>query len=513
MRAQITIRTVRSPALLLAAAFVLWSAAPAYAQEPQISLVSSSVTSEFPAGFRFKAEVSGENEITSIAVRFRIGTATTGVYDYLESETGELAGSELFWRTNTSARYIPPGTIITYNFEILDLDGKRLDTEPEEFLYEDIRFEWNEISREAVTIAYHGPVKARAEKILDAMILTLDHMGPLLGADTEAPIRVTMYNNVKEMLEALPPGSATIRRELITEGQAFTNIGTLLVLGGGRLARGTASHELTHILTHRAGDSPLGRVPSWLDEGLAEYGNVDRGYSYDIALEFAVAVGRLLPITSMRILPGEPEDVIIFYGQASDLVRMMVRRYGPLKMKELMATLKSGKTMDRALEEVYGFDRLALENQWRDIIGAPAYLPLATRGALPTPIPRRELVPFSLTPHVVLGEAREETPTPTLEPEPTEIPTPEPTATPAPKPAPAPTRVPQPAPAEVFVEREPTPPAEPEPIGITGEGGESEVGGGACSAPRQAGTRAMDMSGFALVVGLVWLAFRRRLRL
>ncbi len=77
---------------------------------------------------------------------------------------------------------------------------------------------------------------------MDAIRQTLEIVGPVLGADTTEPIRVTMYNNIKEMLEALPPGSSTIRRELITEGQAFTSVGTLLVLGSGGLAEGTASH-------------------------------------------------------------------------------------------------------------------------------------------------------------------------------------------------------------------------------------------------------------------------------
>ena len=138
-------------------------------------------------------------------------------------------------------------------------------------------------------------------------------MAPILGVEDEGPIRVTMYNNVAEMLVALPPGSSTIRRELITEGQAFNKVGTLLVLGGGRMSTGTASHEVTHILVHRAASSVTGNIPDWLHEGLAEFGNVSPSFSYDIALDFAVHSGRILPITSMPGKPGSPEDVIIYY--------------------------------------------------------------------------------------------------------------------------------------------------------------------------------------------------------
>ena len=117
----------------------------ANADADAIVVVSTSVDSEFPDGMRFKAQIQGENEIDSVAVRFRIGQEIRGAYEYLEFEKANLVNSELFWRTNTSARYIPPGTIITYNFEIEDSEGNRLDTEREEFIYVDARFEWDEV--------------------------------------------------------------------------------------------------------------------------------------------------------------------------------------------------------------------------------------------------------------------------------------------------------------------------------------------------------------------------------
>ena len=159
-----------------AALLLLLSFATAQAEGETIRVLSSSVTSEFPEGIRFKVEASGDNEITSIAVRFKTGTQSRGSYDYLDLERGQIVNSELLWRTNTGARYIPPGTIITYNFEIEDSEGGRFDTEPETFVYHDIRFEWKEVSQGAITVSYHGPVKKRAEIILDALIETLEKM-------------------------------------------------------------------------------------------------------------------------------------------------------------------------------------------------------------------------------------------------------------------------------------------------------------------------------------------------
>ena len=390
--------------VLLVAVSLLWSITPVHADANTIRVGSFSVTSEFPEGFRIKLEASSENEITSVAVRIRVGQRTQGAYDYLggpdgaDLERGTSVSAELFWRTNTAARYIPPGTLITYSFEVEDSKGTLLETEKRGFIYHDARFEWQEISEGAVTVAYHGPVKTRAQSILDTIVETLAVMGPLLGGESDDPIRVTMYNNVKEMLEAYPPRSAAISRELITQGQAWADDGTLLVLGGDRLAKGTASHEVTHIVVHRAGDSIFRSVPPWLNEGLAEYGNVDPGFEFDIALEFAQSTGRLLPVMFMKNMPGNPEDVIIFYGQSRNIVRFMIEDLGAEKMKQLMAALKSGKDMDDALEKAYGVDRLGLDNMWRDSIGAPRYVPSETGSARPTPIPQRAVGLYSLTP-------------------------------------------------------------------------------------------------------------------
>ena len=155
---------------------------------------------------------------------------------------------------------------------------------------------------------------------------------------------------------------------MITEGQAFTKIGTLLVLGGGRLSEGTASHEVTHILVERAAGSIYNNIPSWLNEGLAEFGNLSPSFSYDVAVDFAVHSGRLLPITSMPSMPGDPEDVIMYYGQSMSIVEYMVVRLGPTKMVHLLSRLKSGENIDEAILSTYGISKLELENAWRAYI-------------------------------------------------------------------------------------------------------------------------------------------------
>jgi hypothetical protein len=471
-----TKRRIRNVGVGLAAVLVgtsLFSASDvALAQGGGPELVSATFTSEFPRGFRIQAEVRGPSELEIIAVRIRIGQQTAGTYDYLDFKAGNLINGNLFWRTNTLGRYIPPGTIITYSFEIKDVDGNILKTEPDQFIYYDPAFEWAEITKGPVTVAYHGPVETRAHIVLDAMVETLGTMGPLLGADTDTPIRVTMYNNRLEMVRAQPPRSAAIARTTTTLGQAFSEEGMLLVMGS-RDARGTASHEVTHILVHRAADSPGHNVPAWLNEGLAEYGNIEEGPEFDIALEFAVATGGLQSTLKMIAPPGNPEDLIIFYGQSRSIVRFMIERFGAEKMTELMAVMKRGIKTEDAIERVYGMSQLDLENMWRDDIGAPLYFVSDEGQARPTAIPRRRIGLYSLTPQPDTETVAAANDTPTAPPERT-VSQPSDTPTPAP----------------------------------LAEEGERSGRGSGCSAALHDGP--LDVTAAALLLGLVGLRFRPR---
>jgi len=161
----------------------------------------------------------------------------------------------------------------------------------------------------------------------------------------------------------------------------------------------------------------------------------------------------------------------------------MVLHLGPALMNQLMATLKSGENIDDAVEEVYGIDLLTLENMWRSSIGAPEYKPPEVAATKPTPIARRTVLPYSLTPQArseTIGAVRS---TPTPGPVDTTSVVDAPTAT-----------VAQPAtPSE----------ATPEQAGPQG-------GGGACGAPRQGPSRALDLSMVALLAGMIGLGLRRK---
>ena len=76
-------------------------------------------------------------------------------------------------------------------------------------------------------------------------------------------------------------------------------------------------------------------------------------------------------------MPGKPDDVILFYGEAHSIVRYLIDTYGTDKFRALVAGIKDGKSIDDALLAAYGFDRDGLDARWRTSVGAVARAPTA----------------------------------------------------------------------------------------------------------------------------------------
>ncbi|MCH2310336.1 MAG: hypothetical protein MK345_04680 [SAR202 cluster bacterium] len=369
-----------------------------------IKLESHEIENQFPMGFNVDLNVTSNSDVTDISMNVWKGENDIGIYKYFEFEQSEKVMTSLFWYTNSSQTYIPPGTTIKYQFKITNQLGDEFLSEMFEFVYYDINFNWDFIEDDGFVVYYHGPMKGRATKILEAIQATATKMQPVFGEYVESPIAVTVYNNPVEMIVGLPPESKTIRRELITQGMAFNSIGTILVLASSSDYLGTASHEMTHILVHRSTDGIVS-VPSWLHEGLAEYANIYPSFSFTNALDMAIMNDDLLPLTMFSGQPGTSEDKLLFYGQAESFINFLISEFGVDKMKELLATIKTSTNLDSAIQQTYGQSKVQLENLWRTELGVSLYIQ-TSESSVPTPKPFPTISLYSLTPQAGSSEIK-----------------------------------------------------------------------------------------------------------
>ena len=424
---------------------VLVQAGPALADQGDIEVVAVGAENQFPDGVKFTITARSSEDIDEIRVFFKkVGQSGVSAYRTVEFEPGTLVNGESILRSGSGADFFPPGTRIEFSFEIRDKGGAVFRTPDQDYLYSDNRFEWLSVNSGLVTVYYYGEyVEERAKTVLEAAEGAMERMVPLLGIEPTEPLRIVSYNNYRHMSSALPFRAQAVREQLVTQGMAFTNERVLLVHGFDPTVMGTASHEFTHLLVAEAAGRASSRVPSWLNEGLAEYGNIDPTDSYDAALRYGIFTRRLKPLWYLDSFGGTPDDIVIAYGQSRSVVGYLIGRYGPDKMAELFRVLQQTLDIDAAMEQVYGFDQYGLDTEWRIAISLE-----------PLPPPGE------------LEHQLQEEPTTTSEPAAAQEPTPtaEPTATP-----------------------KPTPMAEPTRVAPAGDEGEPAPSPGGCSAPIHGG--------------------------
>ena len=300
------------------------------ADDGDIEVLERKAESQFPEGIRFTVKARSSHEIDDIRVFFKkLGNTRLSAYRPVEFEPGlEVTGVSLL-SSGGLGSYFPPGTKIEYSFEIRDKSGAVHRTENQEFVYLDNRFEWLTVTSGLITVYYYSEyVENRAEIVLEAASEALERMLPVLGIAPEEPLRIVTYNNYTHMSEALPFRSQATTDKLITEGMAFSEERVLLVLGSNATVKGTVSHEFTHLLVGEASGRANREVPSWLNEGLAEYGNVDPTDGYEAALRYGIFSQRIKPLWYLTSFGGTPEDIIIAYGHARSVVFHMIDTYG-----------------------------------------------------------------------------------------------------------------------------------------------------------------------------------------
>ena len=334
-----------------------------YIYADQENVIGFGVQSEIPQGIRFNIELNDYENIQDIQVKFKIDGRKSFQYEYLKLPKGNES-IDHFFSTLQSSRYMPPGSKIEYYFEIFNKDGSSFKTEKKYDVLLDSRFNWDIVQGEIVDVYYHGPVSRRAKNVLEACDKSVKDISELLGVESNDRISLVMYNNYSEMFDVVVKKSQTQAGSLITEGQAFATENIVIVDGGSRSALGVSTHEITHIIVARATKDSYTGVPLWLNEGLAEYGNIEPDSGYDRYLEWAVDTNRLFPFSSLNRFPGNPNLTLVAYGQSRSFIEYLVKQYPKQNMKNLMKGISDRKSFDESFLAAYGKNLNDIERDW-----------------------------------------------------------------------------------------------------------------------------------------------------
>ena len=347
-----------------------------------IKILSNTHSIDFPEQVVFRLEAEAEAEITEVSLYYRLGSQRVRVYGYPRFVPSTRVSTEFNLKTD-GAQYIPSGVDIEFHYLIKDADGNTVETEPRYMEFKDPSFNWQRYSQGDLTTLWHDRSRERVTAVVDGVAPRLREIRELLGLEGTRSMKAVIFNNSSEAGRSFPIVSETASSGHVYGGFAFGDLDVFVLVG---LSSDGIVHEMTHLLVDEALDSPLARIPAWLNEGLSMFYESDNR-SREATVSRAVHQGNLLPLRSMGNVPGTPDDIRLFYAQAQSLVLHMIDSHGRGAMSSLLDNINRGSRIEEALLAAYGMTLVELEREWRTgLSGDVQFAPLVDPGTFGTSV-------------------------------------------------------------------------------------------------------------------------------
>ncbi|NWF78238.1 MAG: peptidase MA domain-containing protein [Chloroflexi bacterium] len=337
-----------------------------------ITVIDSEVSVDFPSKAVFTLEAESSANIVDVRLYYQVDkmnyaeVVSEGWADF--TSASRIAANWVWDMTNAS---LPPGAEVAYWWMIKDGAGNTIETSPEIMHFDDTRYSWQSLTGIAppggnLTLFWYEGSESFAQALMNACQEGLARLTQDIGTYPERPIKIYIYASTDDLRGAM------IFPQEWSGGVAFMEFGIIAIgIPPGELDWGRKAlvHELTHLVVHQATFSPYGRLPLWLDEGLAMYNEGELDPVFRSYLERAISEDELISVRSLcSPFSAYTEKARLSYAESYSLVEYLLDNYGQDKMLDLLALLKQGSTYDEALTEVYGFDIDGLDALWRTTV-------------------------------------------------------------------------------------------------------------------------------------------------
>ncbi len=350
-----------------------------------IVVLDSDVELRFPVALVFNIEAESEADIVDARLKYYVDkmnyarVISEGWPDFTPASKIKTS-----WTWDMRKSSLPSGATVTYWWTIRDAIGNEIETLPAVIHFDDDRYQWQSLTsskfpdesqalegeNNELTLFWYKGDDSFALELMDACQQGLDRLTRDLGTYPQKPIKIYVYASAMDLQEAM------IFPQEWTGGVAFTEFSIIAIgISPDNIDWGKEAlvHELTHLVVHQTTFSPYGRLPTWLDEGLAMYNQGELGSYFRTRLNSAISEGELISVRSLcSLFSAETDKACLSYAESYSLVEYLLHNYGQQKMLNLLTILKYGSTYDEALTEIYGFDVDGLDVCWRETLVTPA---------------------------------------------------------------------------------------------------------------------------------------------
>jgi len=121
-------------------------------------------------------------------------------------------------------------------------------------------------------------------------------------------------------------------------------------------------HEYTHAVVHRLGG---GRVPVWLNEGIAQYED-GRNRDSDDLFRYLASAENLVPLKYLEgsFMGLNQNQAIVAYGEALSAVKYILDEYGMGMFTRLVNNYKDGKDSEAAIKDTFQMTYKEFQESW-----------------------------------------------------------------------------------------------------------------------------------------------------
>ncbi len=366
-------------------------------------VTNDKVIFSFPETATFSARLAADAAIASVVLEYGNEQKNCGeviAKAFPQFTPAKNTNVEWIWDMRQSGS-LPPGASLWWRWRYTDDTGREYLSETQTATWLDNTHKWQTITSDFLRLHWYDGDQAFAKDLLNAGQVGLEFNKSQSGLIPDSPIDIYIYGNQQDMKDAIlfepawEGGATYLQYDIVIIGISPSNA----VWG-----RGAMVHELTHVLVHHLTFSCLGRIPLWIDEGLAVYSQAefDASATFKDYLDQAISQNGIL---SLHSISGDfsaiPEKSRLSYGESYSIIKFLIDTYKQEKMTSLLTTLRDGIVIDNALTKVYGFDMDGLEDVWRDSVGAVRRVVSAQPTAQPTPTFVPTFVPVSGAPLAV----------------------------------------------------------------------------------------------------------------
>jgi hypothetical protein len=410
---------------------LLFLSTPVRAQTT-IQVTSDVASLSFPQTVSFKADFKSSANITSVVLEYGVNQLTCGTVvakSFPQFTPAADVQIEWTWDMRQSGS-LPPGASLWWHWIVQDANGVEITSPTQTITWLDNTHKWLVISGGNINLHYYDGGDAFGQTLHIAAMQALVRLTQDVGISSDKPVDIYIYANTNDLKDAVLYEPAWIG------GQAFPEYNIVIIgVSPDQLdwGKSTEAHELTHVLVGHLTFSCLGFIPTWLNEGLAMYGEGGPQEAELAQFDQAKASNQLLSLSSLAGgFSEESSRANLSYTEAYSVANYMLQTFGREKMTALLLSLRDGKTIDEALQTSYSFDTNGLEDAWRSSIGAAPRVGTSNPTPVFTPTQVPTFVPVGAAPIAPANPTQRPTqvqPTATL---PVSTLVPGPTATPVP---------------------------------------------------------------------------------